>query len=145
MYIKLTNGQPENYSIGQLRRDNPQTSFPKHPSDELLASWNVYPVNELPRPSINSETHYLKQSDFYQVEDRWQMHYYAEPLPEHQVAVKMRSKRNQLLDESDWIVAISYEQQNPVPKEWQQYRQQLRDLTAQPGFPYDIIWPQKPN
>lgn len=144
MHIKLTNGQPENYSIGQLRRDNPQTSFPKHPSDELLASYNIYSVTELPRPSINTETHYLKQSDFYQVEGKWQVHYYAEPLPELQVAETMRHKRNQLLAETDWIVSVSYEQQNPVPEEWQKYRQQLRDLTTQQGFPYDIIWPIKP-
>lgn len=141
MYIKLTNGQPENYSIGQLRRDNPQTSFPKHPSNELLETWNVLPVNELPRPSINPGTHYLKQSDFYQVEDKWQVHYYAEPLPELQVSEAMRAERNRLLANTDWVVSHAYEQQKPVPDEWQKYRQQLRDLPTQQGFPYDIIWP----
>lgn len=81
MYIRVTNGQPETYSIGQLRRDNPQTSFPKHLSDELLASYDVFPVNELPRPNYEPLTHYLKQSDFYQVDGQWQVHYYPEPLP----------------------------------------------------------------
>jgi hypothetical protein len=42
-HLKITNGQPETYSIGQLRRDNPNTSFPKVPSDALLADWGVYP------------------------------------------------------------------------------------------------------
>jgi len=32
------------YSIGGLRKDNPQVSFPKNPSLELLASYNVFPV-----------------------------------------------------------------------------------------------------
>lgn len=51
MYIKLTNGQPEIYSIGQLRRDNPNTSFPKYPSDALLVEWGMYPVTVQDRPA----------------------------------------------------------------------------------------------
>jgi hypothetical protein len=145
MYIKLTNGKPENYSIGQLHRDNPQTSFPKNPSDELLAEWGMYPVTELPRPSYNEHTHYLKASDFYQAEGKWQMHYSAEPLPQAQVTQTMRAERDRLLSESDWVVAKAYEIQNPVPDEWANYRQKLRDAPTQQGFPYNIIWPTKPT
>ena len=32
------------YSIGDLQRDNPQTSFPSNPTNETLASFNVFPV-----------------------------------------------------------------------------------------------------
>jgi hypothetical protein len=102
------------------------------------------PVNVLPRPEINTDIHYLKQSDFYQVDGKWQVHCYPEPLPESQVAETMRQKRNKYLAETDWIVAKSYEVQNPVPQEWVDYRQQLRDITNQLGFPYEIMWPEKP-
>lgn len=46
MYVLAPNQTAEKfpYSIGDLRKDNPQTSFPKNPSDELLASYNVFPV-----------------------------------------------------------------------------------------------------
>ena len=46
MYVKITNQIVEKfpYSIGDLRKDNPQVSFPKNPSVEMLASWGVYPV-----------------------------------------------------------------------------------------------------
>jgi hypothetical protein len=46
MYILAPNQTVEKfpYSIGDLRKDNPQTSFPKNPSVELLASYNVFPV-----------------------------------------------------------------------------------------------------
>ena len=81
MHIKLTNGQPEKYTIGQLRRDNPQTSFAKDIPAETLADFGVYPVKELPKPDYDDRTHYLKQSDFYQVDGKWQVHYYPEPLP----------------------------------------------------------------
>jgi hypothetical protein len=145
MHIKITNGIPENYTIGQLRRDNPQVSFPKNPSEETLAEYDVYLVNVLPRPEINNDAHYLKQSDFYQVDGKWQVHYYPEPLPESQVSETIRNKRDQLLAESDWIAAKSYEVQNPVPQEWVDYRQSLRDIPTQESFPYDVSWPNKPN
>jgi hypothetical protein len=144
MHIKLTNGEPETYSIGQLRRDNPQTSFPKNPTPELLARWNMFPVKELARPSYNPQTHYLKQSAFYQVGGNWQVHYSAEPLPQAQVEQAMRAERDRLLAESDWVVAVSYEQQNPVPDAWVDYRQKLRDVPTQQNFPFQIIWPTKP-
>jgi hypothetical protein len=47
MYIKTTaNNMIDKYpySIPQLRKDNPSTSFPKRPSEALLASYEVYPV-----------------------------------------------------------------------------------------------------
>lgn len=32
------------YSVGDLFKDNPQTSFPSNPTDETLASFDVFPV-----------------------------------------------------------------------------------------------------
>ena len=29
--------------------------------------------------------------------------------------------------------------------EWAKYRQSLRDIPQQPGFPYNITWPEKPK
>lgn len=52
-YVKITNGQPEIYTIGQLRRDNQTTSFPKRPDDALLAQWGVYPLTLVPPPDID--------------------------------------------------------------------------------------------
>jgi hypothetical protein len=62
MYVKNTNGQPETYSIGQLRRDNPNTSFPKRPSDELLAGWGIYPLTPTPQPEYDTIHEYLESS-----------------------------------------------------------------------------------
>lgn len=55
MYILAPNGTAETYpySIGQLRKDNPQVSFPRDPSAELLAAYNVYPVTPAPQPEHN--------------------------------------------------------------------------------------------
>lgn len=41
MYGKLVNGNIENgnYTFSQLRKDHPQVSFPREPSDELMAEY----------------------------------------------------------------------------------------------------------
>ena len=46
MYVLAPNQIVEKfpYLIGDLRKDNPQVSFPKIPSLEMLASYNIYPV-----------------------------------------------------------------------------------------------------
>jgi hypothetical protein len=141
MFIKLTNGTPETYTIGQLRRDNPQTSFPKDIPAKSLEGFDMYPVTELSKPDYDATTHYLKHSDFYQVGDKWQVHYYTEQLPEAQAASNVRSERNRRLTETDWM-ALS---DNTITQEWADYRQALRDLTSQEGFPFDAVWPTKPN
>ena len=42
----------------------------------------------------------------------------------------VRLVRNQLLTSSDWIVVSSTENKTPIPNEWKQYRQELRDITS---------------
>jgi hypothetical protein len=61
MHIKLTNGQPETYTIGQLRRDNPQVSFPKSIPDATLAEYDVYPLAATERPSYDPITQNLAE------------------------------------------------------------------------------------
>jgi len=48
MYVKVENGQIAQYpyTIGNLRKDNPRTSFPKVIFEETLAEFDVYPVTE---------------------------------------------------------------------------------------------------
>ena len=70
-HLKITNGQPETYSIGQLRRDNPNTSFPKVPSDALLADWNVYPYTMQDRPEYDQFTQTIKQTALAEVDGAW--------------------------------------------------------------------------
>jgi hypothetical protein len=57
-------------------------------------------------------------------------------------ANEIRAKRNQLLNSSDWTQVIDA----PVNKEsWAIYRQELRDITTQEGFPFTIVWPIIPE
>jgi len=52
---------------------------------------------------------------------------------------KVRSLRNSLLAQSD-VYALA----DRLTPEWASYRQALRDITEQTGFPYSVVWPTKP-
>lgn len=56
-----------------------------------------------------------------------------------------KEKRDSLLCGSDWITLRSLEASTPLSAAWLNYRQSLRDLPAQPGFPTQIDWPEAPN
>ena len=58
----------------------------------------------------------------------------------------IRSKRNRLLTESDWVV-VKAKEEHPnasIPSDWVDYRTELRDITKQ-SDPDDITWPTKPS
>lgn len=56
-------------------------------------------------------------------------------------AEECRITRNQLLSDSDWTQVADA----PVDKTaWATYRQALRDIPDQAGFPNDIDWPTEP-
>jgi hypothetical protein len=53
----------------------------------------------------------------------------------------VRQQRGEKLKDSDWTQVIDA----PVDQTaWATYRQALRDITAQEGFPWDIEWPEQP-
>jgi hypothetical protein len=58
--------------------------------------------------------------------------------------LKIKQLQQRLLRESDWIIIRALDQGVPIPKDWQTYRQKLRDIDAQPGYPNTIEWPIKP-
>ena len=144
MHLKLTNGTPAKYTLGQLRRDNPQTSFPKLIPDDLLASYDVHPYTRPVAPAYDSLTHRLTDGAFEQVDGAWVLPHVVEQQPLEQAERNIRSRRDGLLQETDWIVIKSYERGQNIPAEWELYRQALRDITEQAGFPYEVTWPTKP-
>jgi len=59
------------------------------------------------------------------------------------IATQERSKRDKLLSDCEWTQAN--DQVPATKKKWLSYRQALRDLPAQSGFPLAIVWPEKPE
>lgn len=56
-------------------------------------------------------------------------------------AKSVREQRNQKLNESDWTQIADSTADKAA---WATYRQALRDITAQTGFPWTIEWPDAP-
>ena len=56
-----------------------------------------------------------------------------------------RDSRDKLLADCDWVVVKALESGQTVPAAWATYRQALRDLPQQIGFPTTINWPVKPE
>lgn len=56
-------------------------------------------------------------------------------------SANIRQARNQLLAECDWSQLPDAPVDSAV---WATYRQELRDVTAQAGFPWNITWPEAP-
>jgi hypothetical protein len=83
-----------------------------------------------------------------QVDGRWFTKYSVADLDDDAKAAKdaeqakaMREQRNQKLKDTDWTQVADA----PVDKApWATYRQALRDISAQPGFPWTVNWPEQP-
>ena len=56
-------------------------------------------------------------------------------------AEQIRQERNSLIQQSDWMANSDV----TMSDEWRTYRQALRDITAQAGFPNEVTWPTKPS
>lgn len=84
-----------------------------------------------------------------QIDGKWYTKYsvsdmddYAKADLDTQQAASQRAHRNTMLSACDWTQVLDA----PVDKAaWATYRQALRDVTAQSGFPWTIDWPVKPE
>ena len=124
----------------------PDTSFTPEGPDDLFLAERGYVRVSLWKP-YNSATEKLVQAAPYleggwvytvQVEDKTAEELAADTAA---AAVRVRAQRNGHLAACDWTQLAD----SPVDKEaWATYRQALRDVTAQPGFPNEVVWPETP-
>jgi hypothetical protein len=150
MFVKANNGVAEKfpYTIGELRRDNPDTSFPKTISDSLLADFGVFTVSESAMPSYDPMTQSVERAALPTlVNGVWAWGWDVTALTAEQIAARdaakaasIRRERDSLLAATDWTALSDV----TMSAEMATYRQALRDITAQAGFPHSVNWPAKP-
>lgn len=137
------------YSITRLRRDNPNTSFPKKPTEATLASWGVYPVTNVDSPAFSHATQNLTEGDPVLVDGQWKQTWIVADATLEEVTQRakqqaddVRTTRDNMIADTDWM-ALS---DSTLTAEWATYRQALRDITDHVNFPYlvDEDWPVKP-
>ena len=153
MYVLAPNQTVEifPYSIGALRRDNRNTSFPRNPSEEMLATWNVFPVKDRPAPEFDPATENCSQVNPTLENGEWVMTWQVSPASAEEIAERLeqksaevRQQRNQLLTESDWTQLADSPLDADTKSAWALYRETLRQVPEQSGFPWNIVWPTKP-
>jgi len=150
MFVKSNNGVAEKfpYTIGELRRDNPDTSFPKTISDSLLVDFGVFTVSESAMPSYDPMTQSVERAALPTLTDGvWIWGWDVPALTAEQIAARdaakaasIRRERDSLLAATDWMALSDV----TMSAEMATYRQALRDITAQEGFPHSVVWPTKP-
>jgi hypothetical protein len=64
---------------------------------------------------------------------------------DNRLAASIREQRDQLLSATDWRVTKAAEVGTLLDPEWIVYRQALREVPQQPGFPNSITWPDIPG
>lgn len=83
-----------------------------------------------------------------QIDNKWYTKYSVADMDADGIAAKdaeqamaVRQQRTEMLKNSDWTQVIDA----PVDQAaWAVYRQALRDITQQQGFPWEIDWPTIP-
>lgn len=152
MFVKITNGSVDTYpySVGQLRRDYPNTSFPKTVPTATMAAYGMYPVGYEAAPDYDPLTHRLQHSSVPSLVDgEWKLTKTVVALTAQQIAdatsakaTEMRKKRDAKLAETDFYALSDV----TMSAEMTTYRQALRDITAHENWPNleDADWPTKP-
>ena len=134
-------------------------------SAQVLGSLGVDPVFTGPQATPESVYQYSVGAGLEQVDGKWYTKYTVGPVfadttddagvvtsaADNEAAYKaqkdvdqaasVRSSRNQKLSDSDWT-QISDSTADKTA--WGTYRQSLRDVTSQAGFPWTVEWPEQP-
>jgi len=149
---------------GEFRALFPNTSMPQQLSEALLNELGADVVFEGAQATGGTVYQYSQRSGVEQVDGKWYTKYILGPVfldqvvdgvtttaSEHEAAYKaskdaeqaknVRAERDKKLAECDWTQV----EDAPVDKAvWATYRQALRDVTTQSGFPWTITWPDAP-
>lgn len=70
----------------------------------------------------------------------------VEEISIEKLTIETKAKRNLLLVKTDWTDTLSANTRlgDELYNSWQAYRQALRDLTKQDGFPSSVTFPSEP-
>jgi hypothetical protein len=157
MYAKIESGIAVEYPVyeGQLQQRFPDRTYPLDTSGDPIPEGYVRVSASLPPdPAFDNYQYRYELGLPVFVNESWVETYNKIELTEDEKNRQriaschlMREKRNALLRESDKKVVIDrWEKMSDQEKlEWATYRQELRDIPEQEGFPYSVTWPLEPS
>ena len=131
---------------------------------EVMEAIGVDPVFEGPQATGGTVYQYSQRDGVEQISGNWYTKYILGPVftdstvdgvtttaaeaeaaykaaKDAEQAVNVRRSRNDLLTKCDWTQIADSTADKPA---WATYRQALRDVTTQEGFPWNVTWPEQP-
>jgi hypothetical protein len=149
MYALVNEEVVIEYPIHDLRSRFPNISFPSNAESHHFPP-GVVKVEPSAIPVVN-RNQYVREgapiktgSTWLQV---WEIHNKEPDQIAAETAMKVRDVRNErdgFLRQTDWVVTRFIETGVAIPTLHTAYRAALRDIPTQPGFPWDVQWPDKP-
>lgn len=146
------------YDYDTLVKKNPSTRFPQEDlltlyagTEDNLAGNELVRVVMADEPSYDSKAQTaVLNSQPSLVNGAWTLGWSVQALSAEEQAAKQtqqakvaREDRNKRLAETDWTQGKDIPE--GVSSVWAVYRQALRDVPAQSGFPWEITWPAQPE
>jgi hypothetical protein len=148
-------------SQGEIRKLNPNMSLPKVWNDNVHDALGVDPVFETPKPDTTGDykvvvrdgaeqdansnwvQKWVEQDMFADTDDATKAEQEAayQALVDAEAAKLVRADRDERLAKTDWMGMSDV----TMSADWATYRQGLRDVPAQSGFPHTITWPSEPG
>ena len=113
-------------------------------SESQRTEFGISRLKMVTPPFFDTDTQTREEGDAVLTDGVWTQNWIVTAVPEESKAVNIRQTRDAKLALSDWIVVKSAEAGTAVPSDWVTYRQALRDVPAQAGFPNSITWPESP-
>jgi len=150
-------------TVSQFKSTKPNTSFPKQITTDILDSYGYDAVLNGPAATVTAPYGRSTRSGVEEVDGKWFTKFVAGPVftdtkdgdgntvtaatnesaykakIDADAADRVRTDRDTKLAECDWTQTND----SPVKDEstWTTYRQALRDVPTQSGFPHTVTWP----
>jgi len=145
------------YAMADLWEENPYTNFGAetdvtvlfpHTEAATIDGYELTPIIAADAPSIDEQLQRRVVHGPDLVNGVWTIWYSVENLTEAEKenmrqmeAAQVRVFRNKRLADCDWTQLAD----SPVDDlAWAKYRQELRDIPKQAGFPFSVVWPKEP-
>lgn len=138
------------YTFTDLKLAHPGVSFPTTIDDTTAAGFNVFPVTPTAQPAedyrINLTRIAVKQGS------NWVEEWISAPATPEEISQRtayqadaVRSDRNRRLFDSDWTQLADTPLSIEAKEAWAFYRENLRMVPQQAGFPWNVTWPPEPQ
>ena len=136
---------------GEFRAAFPSTGFPIHITEQTYNEFGYDVVLE--GPQAQPTRYQVGFADgVQQIDGKWFTKYSVADMEEEAKTAKdaeqsksVRTQRTEKLRDSDWTQLDDTPMSNTQKAGWATYRQALRDVPNQAGFPFDIEWPTQPE